>query len=253
VTLRPSHSALAVLALFTFSHPVAAQQGWQDRVFAGLNFGYETGEATVSSTGSSRVYGENATTSTAATFGAGPIVDATVGARVLGNIGVSVSYTRQSTSADATVTGSLPHPLFFNRPRTYSQTLEGLSRVETGVHLSLGYMWKVSNKFDVYTYGGPSSYRLNQETVTEIKVAEVGAPFTSVTVSPLIAVSKKSATGFHVGVDTTYVLVETGGTSIGIGGFARYTSASASVNVGGGTVDTTVGGPQAGLGLRVRF
>ena len=69
----------------------------------------------------------------------------------------------------------------------------------------------------------------------------------------MIATSKKSATGYHLGVDGTYRVMEIGGASVGVGGFARYTSATATVSIAGGSVDTTVGGPQAGLGLRIRF
>lgn len=253
VTIRPRHTVLAAVMILVLQAPALAQRAWEDRLFGGINFGIEGGDASLSTAGTTPIYGQSAATSSEVTFGAGPVFDATIGARVRGNIGVSVTYTRQHATADATLSGSVPHPLLFNRARTFSQTLEAFSRTETGVHVSVGYMWPVNDKLDVYVYGGPSSYRLSQDTVNEIRVTEVGAPFTSLEVSPVIATSKKSATGFHVGVDGTYRLMDVGGASVGVGGFARYTSATATVSIAGGSVETTVGGPQAGLGLRVRF
>lgn len=253
MTNRFMQAAVVAVGLLAVAQPAAAQQAWQDRVFAGINFGYETGESSFNTSGSSRVYGENATVSNEGMFGAGPVVDATVGARVLGNIGVSVSYTRQRATGDNVVSGSIPHPLIFNRARTFSQTQTDFTRTETGVHLSVGYMVPVSDRLDVYVYGGPSSYRLNQDTVSEVAIAEIGAPFTSITVTPKTAVQKKSSTGYHAGVDATYRLVDTGGLSVGLGGFFRYTSATATVTVAGAAIETTLGGPQFGGGLRFRF
>ena len=253
MTIRPTYIVLAALFVLTLEGRASAQQPWNDRLFGGVNFGFEGGEASLATGGTTPVYGQSASTSSEVTFGSGPIFDATVGARVRGNIGVSVTYTRQHTTADATLSGTVPHPLLFNQARTFSRALEAFSRTETGVHISVGYMWPVNEKLDVYVYGGPSSYRLSQDTVGDIRVSEVGAPFTSLEVSPVIATSKKSATGFHVGVDGTYQLMDVGRTSLGLAGFARYTSATATVSMAGGSVDTTVGGPQAGLGLRIRF
>jgi hypothetical protein len=253
VTIRPAHTVFAALFVLVLQVPALAQQVWDDRVFGGINFGFESGEASLASGGTTPVYGQSASTRSEVTFGSGPIVDATVGARVRGNIGVSVTYTRQHVTADATLSGTVPHPLLFNQARTFSRALESFARTETAVHVSVGYMWTVNDKLDLYVYGGPSSYRLSQDTVGDIRVSEVGAPFTSLEVSPVIATSKKSATGFHVGVDGTYLLMDVGRTSLGLGGFARYTSATATVSMAGGSVDTTVGGPQAGVGLRIRF
>jgi len=253
VTIRFAHGVAAVLFVLVLHVPALAQQAWNDRVFGGINFGFEGGEASLATGGSTPIYGQSATTSSEVTFGAGPVFDATVGARVRGNIGVSVTYTRQHATADATLSGTVPHPLLFNQARTFTRDLEAFSRTEAAVHISVGYMWPVNDKLDVYVYGGPSSYRLSQDTVGEIRVSEVGAPFTALEVAPVIATSKKSATGYHLGVDGTYRVMDIGGASVGVGGFARYTSATATVSIAGGSVDTTVGGPQAGLGLRIRF
>lgn len=246
-------AAVVAVGILAAGQPAAAQQAWQDRVFAGINFGYETGESSFNTSGTSKVYGENATVTNEGMFGAGPILDATVGARVLGNIGVSVTYARQRATGDNTVSGSIPHPLVFNRARTFSQTQTDFTRTETGLHLSVGYMVPLSDKLGAYVYGGPTSFRLNQDTVSAVAIAEIGAPFTSITVTPTVAVAKKSVTGYHAGIDATYRLIETGGLSVGLGGFFRYTSATATVTVAGASIETTLGGPQFGAGLRFRF
>ena len=43
VTNRFMQAAVVAVGLLAVAQPAAAQQAWQDRVFAGINFGYETG------------------------------------------------------------------------------------------------------------------------------------------------------------------------------------------------------------------
>lgn len=247
-------AALMAAVLIGASQTAFAQsRAWDDRVFASVSFGAETGSTDVASSRAFTIYAEPATVSSATTFDSDSILDFQVGARVFGNFGVSVAYHTQSSSSTADVSGSIPHPIFFDRPRSFAESIDGIDRDEYATHLQVGYMVPFNDKLDMYVYGGPSFFRVSQEVVDDVTVAEQGAPFTNVVVQPSFAVRKKSATGYNVGVDLSYMFYSTDTVRLGLGAFARMTGAKADITVGESTVETDLGGFQFGIGARFRF
>jgi hypothetical protein len=114
-------------------------------------------------------------------------------------------------------------------------------------------MVPLNPKFDVFIYGGPSFYQVTQELVTNISFAEQGPPFTTVTVLPQIERQKDNATGYNFGVDGTYFLYTADQWRLGVGGFLRFTGATARFNAGGTEIETDAGGVQFAFGGRFRF
>ena len=53
--------------------------------------------------------------------------------------GIGISYTQFKSTNSASISGSIPHPLFFDRPRTVSATLDGLEHTEHVVHVQAYY------------------------------------------------------------------------------------------------------------------
>ena len=73
-------------------------------------------------------------------------------------------------------------------------------------------------------------------------------------VSPSFAERKESAVGYNVGADVSYIFYTRENLRFGIGGFMRFSGATAEVEVGNGVVvESGMGGFQAGVGARVRF
>jgi hypothetical protein len=200
------------------------------------------------------VYDESATITTTSPFTSGSLFDVGVGVRVFKNFTVGVGYHQEQNDVDSTITGSIPSPIFFNRPRTLNVT-ESLNRKEMATHLMIGYWVPVGAKLDVMLYGGPSFFRLTQDAVSSVTPNEAGATSTTVNATVTVAERKKSVTGFNAGVDATYILWSNDSLRIGAGGFVRFSQASTDVQMldAGSAQPTDVGGVQFGFGARIRF
>lgn len=251
---RSLQAALMVAVLLGGWHPAAAQvRAWEDRVFAGVSFGVEAGTEEASQTRSFAIYGETASLVSNSSFDRNTIVDLTLGARVWKNLGVALAYHTGTADGSAELSGSVPHPLFFDRPRNFSERVSGFERKEHATHLQIGWMLPLSDALDVFVYAGPSFYRVSQDVVSDLSVGEQGFPFANVVVSPSYAVAKRNATGYNAGVDATYMLYTTDAVRLGVGGFLRVTGASTTLRAGDSTIETDLGGVQFGIGARVRF
>jgi hypothetical protein len=249
-------AVLMTAAFVGISLPAYAQQTpWEDRFFANISFGVDTGTTDIALSGTlpEPIYGETATFQADAEFGSFAIFDIAFGARVYRNVGVAIAYHTGGTTGDGTVSGTVPHPQFFDRPRHYSVAFDDADRDEHATHLQIGWMVPINDKIDVFISGGPSFYQVTQELVTNIAFTEQGPPFTNVTVLPQISRQKDNATGYNFGVDGTYFVYTADQWRFGVGGFLRFTGATARFSIGGTEVETDAGGVQFGFGGRVRF
>ncbi|MEZ5288833.1 MAG: hypothetical protein R2712_29345 [Vicinamibacterales bacterium] len=250
-TLRAALIAAVVVGL---GQPAFAQgTPWEDRAFASISFGFEGGGAELSDARDFSIYGESARIISNTSFDPDSILDFSVGARVVRNFGVAIGYHTKSSTGVADIQGSIPHPIFFDRPRNFTSAEDGIDRDEHAVHLQFGWMLPLREKLDVFLFAGPSFYRLSQELVSDVTLAEQGPPFTSVVVQPNIELRKENATGYNAGADVTYMLKTTDSIRLGVGGFIRVTGATAKLALANGTVETDLGGLQFGIGGRIRF
>jgi hypothetical protein len=243
-----------VCVLLSAASPVSAQtiQQWIDRGYANLNIGFDSGSGSLDDAVTFQLYDENGTKTVQAEQESGAIFDFSVGARVWRNVSAGIGYHRGSNDGEAIVTAVVPHPVVFNQERRGTTTVSDLGRTESAVHLLLGYMIPINDKIDVHVTGGPSFFRLSQDVVSDVTFTEQ-APFTSITLTPVLTERKESVTGGNIGADVTYKLVDTPDVATGVGMFLRYSGAGASVVVIQNEADSDVGGLQVGFGLRVRF
>jgi hypothetical protein len=250
---RTMRAALIAAVLVGPSLPAYAQTPWEDRAFVNLSYGVDAGSTDITDSRSFTVYGETGTLESTASFGSFGIFDITFGARVWRNVGVSLAYHTGGTSGDGTISGSVPHPLFFDRPRTFTSEFDDADRDEHATHLQVGYMVPINEKFDVYVFGGPSFFHVSQELVTDLTFTEQGPPFTTITVLPAITKVEESAVGWNLGVDGTYFIRTTDRYRVGVGGMLRFTGATADLTFNDRSVETSLGGVQLAFGGRLRF
>lgn len=247
-------TALFVIgSVFIGTHEASAQGApWSDRGYINVGWGVESGSTAMTDTRTSTIYEEAATVTSSSTFTSGSLFDVGVGLRVWRNLTVGAGYHQEQNDTEGSVSGSIPSPVFFNRPRTLTGT-ELLERKEAAVHLNIGWVLPLSNKFDVMVYGGPSFFRLTQDVISNAVPNESGA--TSSTISATISTEErnKSVTGFNAGVDATYILWSNDSIRLGAGGFLRFTQASTDVEMLSTAQPTDVGGMQFGFGARLRF
>jgi hypothetical protein len=226
---------------------------WSDRGYVNVGWGVESGSSSITDSRTSSIYEETATITSSSTFTSGSLFDVGVGVRIWKNLTVGAAYHQEQNDADGTLTGSIPSPVFFNRPRTLNETVENLDRKEQATHLVFGWVMPFGSKFDVILSGGPSFFRLTQDAVSNVRIGEQGGAFTSVIAEPTITERSKSVTGYNAGVDATYIVWQNDSIRLGAGGFVRFTQASTEVEMLNTSQPTDVGGVQFGFGARIRF
>jgi hypothetical protein len=178
------------------------------------------------------------------------LIDLAAGYRLWKNLGVGVAVSVTSGKGKADVTASVPHPFFFNQPRTVTGTEDDIAHSETGVHLQLQYLVPASGRLHFILEGGPSWLNVDHEVVTDVTVTE-SYPFDTAAFGGAVSKSTKgSAVGFNAGIDVTWLFAE----SVGVGGIVRYTRADVDLTaVEGRSLTIKAGGLQGGVGIRVVF
>lgn len=245
--------ALALLVLFT---PAAGAQTSGRRAAArpvenaylNLNVGWQGGDRTFSQALSRTLYDETATFDIRHTSSTGLPLDAFVGVRAWKNLSLALGVTRFRIPADANLTGSVPHPLFFGRFRTIEQELAGFEHQQVGVHLQLVWIGRLTDRVDVAFSAGPSLFLVAQDRVADLATQEA-APYDEVQVMATRESVRTEAVGGNAGIDLTYRVAG----HLGVGVFVRWTGGTASFPEFGPDQTVTAGGIQSGLGLRFRF
>jgi hypothetical protein len=235
---------VAILALGLTATSASAQtMQWSDKGYVSVNVGVQTGSDTLDTSSSFPLYDETATITSTQKVKGGGFFDIGGAYRVWGrNLLAGVSFSRTTSDADVALTASIPDPLFHDRPRAVSSTISGAKHTENAIHLSAIWMIPVANKIDVGVFAGPTIFSIKQQAVGVPTVTEP-AP----TIAAPLGEVKKTSGGFNVGVDVQYMIAK----RWGVGGLARFTWGSASID--GSTEKLKLGGFQIGAGGRVRF
>jgi hypothetical protein len=178
------------------------------------------------------------------------LVDVGAGFRLWKNLGVGIAVSRTSGNGRAEVTASVPHPFFFNQPRTVTGTENGIVHGETGVHLELQYLVPATGRLHFVLEGGPSWLNVEHEIVTDITVTESYPYDTAAFGGAVTKTTTASAAGFNAGIDVSWMFAR----SVGIGGLVRYTRADVDLEpIQGRSLAMKTGGVQGGVGIRVVF
>ena len=170
--------------------------------------------------------------------------------RVWRNLAVGANVSWLTRESDADVAGQLPHPFWFDRPRSVSGTAPGLARTETAVHLQALWVIPVGRSFAFTLFGGPTWFNATQDLASDITFDQA-YPFDVATYSGAnMGERSASAIGAHAGADVAYYFSD----RIGVGGMVRFSRGSVKLDsADGGTVASDVGGVHTCGGLRIRF
>lgn len=209
--------------------------------FLNVSFGAQPGSRDVSINLSQPLYLETATLTSAQENGSGAMFDITAGYKIRPSFGVAVGFSNFSNTSDATVSTSIPNPVFFDRPVAATATVSDLDHSERGIHLQAVWFMPVTDKIDVALSAGPSFIMVKQDLVSSMTV-----PAGTQTANLNVTSEKKTGVGVNVGADGTYLITR----NFGAGVFLRYAGAKVDV---GPVEGLSVGGFQAGGGVRVRF
>lgn len=233
-----------------------AQSSWDGRgYYLNVNFGGQAQDEEFTDVSTFDIYGEQGVVASGQSIGGGPFFEIAGGRRVWQNFGLGLGYTAIQTKRDSAVSLRVPHPIVRNQPRELSAPAGELEHSESAVHVQIVWIMPITNEFKLMFMGGPSFFSVRQEVATVSPQDLVdAAPFTSVTINNVTRREvKDSPVGFNIGVDGTYHLTSRYGVRIGVGGFLRYTGAGAGFATASGDGSVRAGGPQAGIGLRLRY
>jgi hypothetical protein len=192
----------------------------------------------------------------------GALPDFALGVRLWRNLAVGVGATYFRVGEDVELTGEVPHPLFYGRPRDLGgRQLNGYRHTQTGIHAHAVVTVPLASRLDVALSAGPSLFLVTQDRVSKVDVKLPGPTHDEFEVAPMVQSVGERAFGANAGIDFTYHLVrrlEPGAVfwTAGLGFFVRWTGATvgfASEVESGEPVSLDVGGLQYGAGLRFRF
>lgn len=215
-----------------------------------VNIGGQSGSHDLTQAGSFPLYDETGLFTSKMTVGGSAIFDIGGGYRVWDKLYAGVSFTHASDTSNGDVTGSIPHPFYYDQFRAVTGQATGLKHSDTAIHLQAVYRQPITTKFDVAISFGPSIFMVDQDLVKGLTVAEQGDPTTGVVLTGIEKEKVSDTTvGINIGADGTYMF----NPRLGAGGFLRWAGASAELEGSAGTVKLDVGGFQIGAGLRLRF
>ncbi len=244
--MRPS---LTCVMFLLAAGPAAAQTEWEGRVRVGLNGGGQLDTTRLNESITLTKNVEPAPLTASQPNKTMPLFDADVTFRLKGNLGAGVSMSVLSGKADAVVSAQIPHPFFFNQPRTVTGRASNVTHREVATHTDLVYVI-VSEGIDLALSAGASFFRVDQDLVSDITYTETypydtatfsNAPTTRVTVTKV---------GYNLGADATWKLSPLWG----VGGLVRFARARVPLSVNGlGAGTVNAGGLELGGGLRLMF
>jgi opacity protein-like surface antigen len=250
--MRKSVLSIVVALLAMWPSTARAQQGpFGGKVFVSVNVGIQVGDNSLVRDASFELYDETATVEVNQTINNGAFLEFAGAYKLRGNLGVGLSYNFVTNSGDGTISGSLPHPQFFDQPRTFTASADDLSHAENAFHFQAVWFVPFTDKVDFTISGGPSLFNVKQDLIRSVAFTEVPPNFTSVTIDSVEVVElRDSGWGFNIGADMTYALTPT----IGVGALMRYSRGTVEFNLSDTqTADVTAGGFQIGGGVRFKF
>ena len=195
-------------------------------------------------------FAENGTLSSTYSSGRPIVFDVAVQGGVWRTVSVALAATGSSEPLEGSLTTKIPHPFFFDRPRTVTGQSADLSRKEVAVHLDGVWTIPVTGSTRVALFAGPSYFKVTQSLVTDITVNEA-YPYDEATFDTATsAEATLSKWGYNAGFDISQFVSR----HVGVGVIGRYSRASFVFPI----VETEevairAGGFQVGGGVRLRF
>ncbi len=227
------------------------------RLTLSVNGILQPGSQDVTGASSFTLYDEPAEVTTAQEIQGGGVLEIGGTYKVRDDFGIGLSYSFLRSEEGGTVSGSLPHPLFFDQPRTFTSTIDALEHKEHAVHLQAVWFLPFVENVDFALSAGPSFYSVTQEFASSEgftpgdRFTEQPPDFNEVTINSIGTQRlKKSAVGFNLGGEVIYSVTR----NVGFGGMLRYTRATADLETSPGqSTDVKAGNVQLGVGVRLRF
>ncbi len=256
MTMRNTRAArwtlcLLVVAVALFPGVADAQgRSWTGNGFINLNGGWQSGDQRFSDALDEPLYDELAVYTSDYASSGGSLIDITGGVRVWHGLAAAFGVTIVNGTSTVDITGSVPHPLFFDTARATSLERTDLTHRQVGFHFQAVYVIPLTEAIDLAVFGGPSVFRVEQDFVSGVALGPEVDPFDTVALAGATTqAAQETGIGANVGADVTYMFTDI----LGVGGFFRYATGSVDFTTSAGIQRHDAGGTQAGVGVRARF
>jgi hypothetical protein len=230
---------------------VQAQGADLPRVLLNVNVGLQAHTHSLTVEDSFTVYAETATVSASKAVSGGSLVDAGLGFRMRDNLAIGVGVSRVRKGGDGVMNARIPHPFLFDRFADRTETLEGLDRLEVGIHIQAMWFLPVEaylpEGMRLAIVAGPSIFRVKHDLITTATV-----PAGTQNAVAVVDSGKGTGVGFNGGFDVSYPVTS----RVGIGGLVRYSGGSADLTADDGATlveGARAGGFHAAGGVRLGF
>jgi hypothetical protein len=172
-------------------------------------------------------------------------------------LGIAVNFEAVNYQSTVGLGVIVPSPYFYNTLATAgTTTATSLARQDRSLDISAVYTVPIrDDRLRVRIFGGPTYFHLTNnmvETIGYNQVANVLVPLNFVAVTSFTQKEVSgSALGFNVGADVSWFFTR----HVGVGGGLRFNRGIVTLlePLSGHNADLTVGGPEFGGGLRLRF
>jgi hypothetical protein len=245
---RGSVVALCAMALFASAANAGAQDTAPVRPYVQIA-GLFQPAATAHESHTFPIYVENGSYSVAYRLPSAPVLEVSTGMAFRRHFGWSVAFSGVWSKSSASTAETVPHPFFFNQPRTANGAVSGLSRREAAIHADALVGVPLARTLALDLFGGPTFLFVTQSVVTP-EYAEA-YPYDSIeAISPARHDQGRSGIGFNAGADLSVRVAS----RIGVDVVARYVHGSVSLSTADGAQfsmrDAAV---RVGAGVRIRF
>ena len=243
---------ILTLAVAVTAAPYAAEaqtSAWGTNGYVSFNGMYEARTTTFESVTTPKINQEPARISTTLELPPGLVYDMSVGGRIKGNLGIGFGFAYFKRTEDAQMVGDIPHPFYFDQPRTLDATTP-LDHEDFAVHMHGMWLLPVSKGFQIALFGGPTYFQIKQQSITDPKI-EDDYPFDTVRLASSSATREKATSwGFNAGLDASRFFSQ----YVGVSGMVRFSRGHVKLtSAGSDTPPVDVGGLQVGAGIRFRY
>lgn len=250
--MRRHHWVLALLTVLALPATSAAQtaSSEQPKIFVTAGIMSQLTKATFDDTLSFTVYSEDGTIQQAFKSGHGLRGEFGGGVRLGEKFSIGGLFSIMSVDGPLDVTGSVPHPFFFNQPRSATASTTA-KRTVRDIEVQIMYRVVDSAQWLVEVGGGPTFSHISQDVGTDLVLTDV-YPYDTVAIS---SVTLTKASGSRLGANVGGSITRLLSPKLGVTGNVRWTGASVEVDATTptGKLKLQTGGVQVGVSIRIMF
>jgi len=224
----------------------------EGKLYVDVNGLYQSTSQSLDQRGTFSLYDEEGTFETSQRISGGALWDVGFGYTVWRELSLGVDIAQFSRNLTMEVTGTAPHPLYFNESRAFASDAASSHKART---IALLAAWRIRvgaiEKLRLRVMAGPVHVRVHQGLASGGSITETGPPYSTVDASVSVETPVKNGVGFVGAIDLGYSITD----NIGAGLLLRYAGGSVEFTeqLGGRTITVDAGGFQVGGGVRLRF